>query len=104
MQSATHCRSSVCATSIYPPPPRRSGEQCEGIEMSAFEYAAPKSVDEAVAILASRSEARPLAGGQKILLERNGDLANGTVLVDLGRISALKGIERQDGAVRIGAM
>src|SRR5438309_2617402 len=72
--------------------------------MSAFEYAAPESVEEAVAILSSRSEARPLAGGQKILLGRNSDLSNGTVLVDLGRIDSLKGIERQDGKFRIGAM
>ncbi len=72
--------------------------------MSAFEYASPNSIEEAVAILSSRSEARPLAGGQKILLERNSDLASDTVLVDLRRISSLKGIERQDGVLRIGAM
>lgn len=72
--------------------------------MSAFEYASPNSIEEAVAILGSRSEARPLAGGQKILLERNSDLASDTVLVDLRRILSLKGIERQDGVLRIGAM
>jgi len=72
--------------------------------MSAFEYAAPQSVEDAVALLTSRPEARPLAGGQKILLGRNSDLSNVTVLVDLGRIASLKGIERQDGALRIGAM
>lgn len=72
--------------------------------MSAFEYASPNSVEEAVAILASRSEARPLAGGQKMLLERNSDISGKTVLVDLGRISSLKGIERQGEALRIGAM
>jgi len=60
--------------------------------MSAFEYAAPESVEEAVAVLAARSEARPLAGGQKILLERNSDLSNDTVLVDLRRVASLKGV------------
>src|SRR4051794_21778508 len=104
MRFATPCLNSVCATLISPPPPRRSGEQCEEIDMSAFEYAAPESVEEAVAVLAARSEARPLAGGQKILLERNSDLSNDTVLVDLRRVASLKGVERQDGALRIGAM
>ena len=72
--------------------------------MSAFEYASPQSVEEAVAILSSRSEARPLAGGQNMLLQRNRDRLKGAVLVDLGRISSLKGIDRQDGGLRIGAM
>lgn len=71
--------------------------------MSAFEYAAPQSIEEAVAILSGRSEARPLAGGQTMLVGRNRERLKGTVLVDLGRISSLSGIDRQDGAVRIGA-
>jgi carbon-monoxide dehydrogenase medium subunit len=72
--------------------------------MSTFEYASPQSIEEAIAILSSRSEARPIAGGQKILLGRNSDVSRGTILVDLGRISALKRIDRQGGALRIGAM
>jgi aerobic carbon-monoxide dehydrogenase medium subunit len=71
--------------------------------MSAFEYALPQSVEEAVAILSSRSEARPLAGGQTMLLERNRNRLNGAILVDLGRLSTLKGIDRKDGGLRIGA-
>jgi len=71
--------------------------------MSSFEYAAPKSIEEAVAILSGGSEARPLAGGQTMLVGRNRERLKGTVLVDLGRISSLSGIGRQDGAVRIGA-
>ena len=65
--------------------------------MSGFEYASPESVEEAVAILSSRSEARPLAGGQKLLLEKDRDRLRGAILVDLGRISSLNGIEREDG-------
>jgi aerobic carbon-monoxide dehydrogenase medium subunit len=71
--------------------------------MSAFEYALPQSVEEAVAILSSRSEARPLAGGQTMLLERNRNRLNGAILVDLGRLSTLKGIDRKDGGLQIGA-
>jgi aerobic carbon-monoxide dehydrogenase medium subunit len=72
--------------------------------MSAFEYAAPQSIEEAVAILSAGSQARPLAGGQTMLAGRNREHLKGTVLVDLGRIPSLSGIGRQDGAVRIGAM
>ncbi|MFL6447964.1 MAG: FAD binding domain-containing protein [Bryobacteraceae bacterium] len=71
--------------------------------MSAYEYASPQSIEEAVAILSSRSEARPLAGGQTMLVGRNRDRLEGAVLVDLGRISSLRGIARQDGGLRIGA-
>jgi len=71
--------------------------------MSAFEYASPQSIEEAIAILASRSGARPLAGGQNLLVERNRDRLKGAVLVDLGRISSLKGIDPQNGGIRIGA-
>jgi carbon-monoxide dehydrogenase medium subunit len=73
------------------------------MNMSAFEYAAPHSIEEAVALLAGGSQARPLAGGQTMLVGRNRDRLKGTVVVDLGRISSLSGIARQDGAVRIGA-
>lgn len=71
--------------------------------MGVFEYAAPQSVEETVAILSKRSDARLLAGGQKILLERSRDRSKDTILVDLGRISSLKTIDRQDGGLRIGA-
>ncbi len=71
--------------------------------MSTFEYAAPQSVEEAVTILTSHSEARPLAGGQRMLVDRNRDRLKGAILVDLGRISTLRGIDRQDGGLRIGA-
>lgn len=71
--------------------------------MSAFEYSAPLSIEEAVEILSSRSEARPLAGGQTLLADRNRDRLKGAMLIDLGRISSLRGIERRDGGIRIGA-
>jgi aerobic carbon-monoxide dehydrogenase medium subunit len=71
--------------------------------MSSFEYAAPRSLEEALGILSSRPEAQALAGGQKLLLGRGGNRAKGTVLVDIGQISSLKEITAQSGNVRIGA-
>jgi carbon-monoxide dehydrogenase medium subunit len=71
--------------------------------MSAFEYASPQSIEEAVGILSSRSEARPLAGGQRLLLARRRDRLKGAILVDLRKIASLKGIHRQDDGLRFGA-
>lgn len=71
-----------------------------------FEYHAPTSVEEAIALLARyEGEARPLAGGQSLVPAMNFRLAQPAVLVDLNRIDALSGIrELADGGLRIGAM
>ena len=71
----------------------------------SFTYHRPKSVAEAVAMLADLgSEARPLAGGHSLVPMMKLRLAAPEHLVDLGRIKELKGI-RTDGAdIVIGAM
>jgi carbon-monoxide dehydrogenase medium subunit len=71
-----------------------------------FDYAAPDSVDEAVALLASAGdEAKVLAGGQSLLPLLALRLASPSVLVDVGRIDGLGRIEvGADGAVMIGAL
>jgi carbon-monoxide dehydrogenase medium subunit len=70
-----------------------------------FAYHRPKSVSEAVAMLADLGEdARVLAGGHSLIPMMKLRLAAPSDLVDLGGISDLKGI-RADGAdVVIGAM
>src|SRR3954451_15215102 len=103
MPCATRFPNLASATSTYQRHLKKSGEACGATDMSAFEYASPQSIEEAIAILASRSGARPLAGGQNLLVERNRDRLKGAVLVDLGRISSLKGIDPQNGGIRIGA-
>lgn len=73
--------------------------------MSGLAYAAPRSVDEAVAMLAGNDGARVLAGGHLLLLEPARSTLGGALLVDLGRIDGLDGISRQsDGSLKIGAM
>src|SRR5262249_51955981 len=73
--------------------------------MTADGYVAPRSVDEAVALLAKNPQARLLAGGHNLLVEPGRRTLAGSLLVDLGRIPALAGIDRQsDGTVKIGAM
>ena len=70
-----------------------------------FEYHAPASVDEALAILERYDgEARVLAGGQSLVPMMNFRLAQPRALVDLNRIADLPFIEEEGETVRIGSM
>jgi CO/xanthine dehydrogenase FAD-binding subunit len=70
------------------------------VKPAPFEYAAPASLDEALALVGD--DARPLAGGQSLVPMLNFRLARPARLVDLERV----GLDhvRVDGALRIGAM
>lgn len=71
----------------------------------AFDYKAASTVDEAVSTLVELGdEAKVLAGGQSLLPMMNFRLARPSALVDIGRLSELRGITDQSGAVRIGAL
>jgi aerobic carbon-monoxide dehydrogenase medium subunit len=70
-----------------------------------FEYFAPKSVDDAVALLAQHGDgARLLAGGQSLLPMMNFRLVSPEVLIDLNRVGDLAYIRAEGDAIRIGAM
>jgi aerobic carbon-monoxide dehydrogenase medium subunit len=70
-----------------------------------FDYAAPESLDEAVRTLADGGEeAKLLAGGHSLIPLMKLRLAAPELLVDLRRVSGLRGIERANGGIRIGAM
>lgn len=70
-----------------------------------FDYFAPASVEEALALLARYGgEAKILAGGQSLVPLLNFRLSRPAALVDLNRIPALAYIRAQDGEVRVGAM
>src|SRR5919107_126039 len=69
------------------------------------EYARPSSVEEAVRLLAAHDGARALAGGQTLVNVMKARAASPDVLVDLGRLEDLKGIElAADGTLTVGAM
>lgn len=71
----------------------------------AFAYHRPKSVAEAVTLLASLGEdARPLAGGHSLIPMMKLRMAMPDNLVDLGAIKELKGIRAEGGDIVIGAM
>jgi aerobic carbon-monoxide dehydrogenase medium subunit len=69
-----------------------------------FDYHAPKTVDEAVELLASREGARVLAGGQSLVQLMKFRLAKPAALVDINGVAGLDSIERVNGEVRIGAL
>ncbi len=77
---------------------------------AAFEYIAPTSLDEALALLASHGDAaKVLAGGQSLLPLMKLRLVFPTCLIDLGRVPGLAYVEENgsaspDGSIRIGAM
>ncbi len=65
----------------------------------------PKTVDEAVNILAHDKDARPLAGGATLVAMMNAGLVEPAALVFLRGIGELKEVRTQpDGSVAIGAM
>jgi carbon-monoxide dehydrogenase medium subunit len=71
---------------------------------ASFEYHAPTSLDEAISLLGSVEDARPLAGGHSLLPMMKLRLAMPAALVDLGRVPGLDEISESDGGLRIGAM
>ncbi|TCM44255.1 xanthine dehydrogenase family protein subunit M [Kribbella sp. VKM Ac-2568] len=71
---------------------------------AAFDYYAPTSVDEALALLREHDDAKVLAGGQSLMPVLRLRLAAPEVIVDLGRIEALRGIRDDGEALVIGAM
>jgi aerobic carbon-monoxide dehydrogenase medium subunit len=72
--------------------------------MYAFEYHRPQSVADAAKLLAGNGEAKLLAGGHTLIPTMKQRLANPPVLVDLSRVSELRGIQRSGTALAIGAM
>ncbi|MFL5968110.1 MAG: FAD binding domain-containing protein [Gaiellaceae bacterium] len=69
------------------------------------EYARPASVEDAVRLLSENDGARALAGGQTLINVMKARVASPDVLVDLGDLDALKGIELAgDGTLTLGAM
>jgi carbon-monoxide dehydrogenase medium subunit len=69
----------------------------------AFDYRAPATLDEAVALLASDPGARPIAGGQSLMPVLNFRLAAPSLLVDLRHLPGLGEIKIGPDGVRLGA-
>ncbi len=70
---------------------------------SAFEYHRPTSLAEATQLLATHDEAKILAGGHSLLPMMKLRLATPSVVIDIGRLDELRGVQQADGAIVIGA-
>jgi carbon-monoxide dehydrogenase medium subunit len=68
------------------------------------EYARPESLDEAVRLLGSRDNARPLAGGQSLINVMKVRVASPDLVVDLTRVPELREIRAAGGGLELGAM
>jgi aerobic carbon-monoxide dehydrogenase medium subunit len=70
-----------------------------------FDYVAPDTLDEALQALSGGGEdAKVLAGGHSLLPLMKLRLAAPTLLVDLRKVPGLRGVRRDNGQWRIGAM
>jgi len=75
------------------------------MKLPPFDYACPKTLSEAVALLASHDgEAKPLAGGQSLVPMMAFRVAAPALLVDLRKLEELRRITIADDGVTLGAM
>src|SRR5690606_23416927 len=77
-----------------------------GVKTAPFEYRAPRSVDEVLALLAEHGdEAKVLVGGQSLVPLLAMRLARPSVLVDINELDGLSAIAATaDGGVALGAL
>ncbi len=72
---------------------------------AAFDYHAPETIDQALALLRDHGDAaRILAGGQSLVPTMAFRMARPAVLVDINRIAALAYIKAEHDRLRIGAL
>ena len=69
-----------------------------------FDYAAPKTIGEAVKLLGDNPEAKVLAGGMSLIPMMKFRLAAPALLVDINHIDGLSYIREDDGWLKIGAL
>ena len=69
-----------------------------------FDYESPRSLNEALDLLATRPDAKVLAGGHSLLPAMKLRLAQPATLIDIGRIAGLSYIRETADGIAIGAM
>ena len=70
----------------------------------SFDYASPKTLGDAVALLSQHEGSKVLAGGHSLIPMLKFRLAAPTLLVDINRLEGLAFIREADGWLRLGAM
>jgi carbon-monoxide dehydrogenase medium subunit len=72
---------------------------------AAFDYAAPATLADALALLKQRGDdAKIMAGGQSLIPLLKLRFAQPALVVDIGRLPSMAGIGRQNGHLSIGAL
>jgi carbon-monoxide dehydrogenase medium subunit len=72
---------------------------------AAFDYAAPSSLEEALALLKQRGDdAKIMAGGQSLIPLLKLRFAQPALVIDIGRLPSMAGIGRRNGHLSIGAL
>ncbi|HKU22506.1 MAG TPA: xanthine dehydrogenase family protein subunit M [Terriglobales bacterium] len=71
---------------------------------ASFDYESPKTLNEALSLLAAHEDAKLLAGGHSLLPAMKLRLANPALLIDLGRIAGLDYIRDAGDSISIGAL
>jgi len=74
------------------------------MKLPPFDYACPTSLAEAVALLASHEDAKPLAGGQSLVPMLAFRVTAPSLIVDLRKLKELREIKATPGGVTLGAM
>jgi carbon-monoxide dehydrogenase medium subunit len=75
------------------------------MKASAFAYARATSIADALELLVAHGDgAKVLSGGQSLMPAMNLRLISPELVVDIGDLTELKGIERRHDALRIGAL
>ena len=69
-----------------------------------FDYVAPDTLDEALSALRGTEDAKILAGGHSLLPLMKLRLAAPELLVDIRKVPGLRGLQRDNGQWRIGAL
>lgn len=72
---------------------------------SKFDYLAPESLEEALAVLAERGDdVKILAGGQSLIPMMKLRFAEPSTLLDINRIPGLDGLNRSNGTLSLGSL
>jgi CO/xanthine dehydrogenase FAD-binding subunit len=75
------------------------------VRPAPFEYFAPRTVEDALDLLARHGgDAKLLAGGQSLVPLMNMRLVRPAVVVDLNRVAVLGGVRTEAGSLRLGAL
>ena len=76
---------------------RRDAQKARRMKPAPFDYYRPRTLDEALALLAEHGDAKPLAGGQSLIPAMNFRLAMPAVLIDLNALDELAYIREDSG-------